>query len=225
LSRARLLLPGVTTLLSGLLAYVLDARPATQSALLTTVTLVCVLEFPIVLLTGSSIRPCHLLLFGAGVHNPRPEFGSWICYVAGFLLRVVSIFGLLETFLILSLAISAPPAEWPEFSRPGRLAAMVLAAFYFPTSVYFSFKTPRKLLLPTVVFLNVPLAVWIFGLATAATEASVLLSYCLSTLLGLWAGYTVAFLIAPAPVQPAIKSWRATMATRIFPTNACQVER
>ena len=221
-----MIVAGVTTLLSVLLTYLLDVRPTPQSPLSTTVSLVCLLELPIVLMTGSSIRPCHLLLLGAGPRNARHNFGSWISYPAGFLLRVVSIFGLLETLLLLTLLISAPPWEWREFSAPESVAAIVLCVFYFPNSVYFSFKTPRKsLLLPAAIFLNVPLAAWVMHLRNVSTLESIFLAYLLLALICLWAAYALGCLIAPAPVQPAFKSWRETMATRIFPTNACQVQR
>jgi len=221
-----MIVAGVTTLLSVLLAYLLDARPTPQSPLSTTVSLLCVLELPIVLLTGSSIRPCHLLLLGAGPHNTRHNFGSWIMYPTGFLLRVVSIFGLFEALMMLALWMTAPTQEWWQLSAPEYEAVIVLAVFYFPTSVYFSFKTPRKALLPlTVIFLNLPMAAGILHLTNFATGLSIFLSYLFLGLICLWAAYALGCLIAPAPVQPVIKSWRETMATRIFPTNTCQVQR
>jgi hypothetical protein len=216
---------GVTTLLGVLLSYLLDLPPAEQPGLPLTAGLACVLVLPLVLMTGSRIRPGHLLFLGAGPRNARNNFGSWISYPAGFLLRVVNIFGLFETLLILALWIFAPE-DSREFSAPERVAAIVLAVFYFPTSLYFSLKTPRKrLLLPAVIILNLPVAAWIVQLTKLATEASIFLSCLLLALIGLWAAYTFGCLIAPAPVQPAIKSWRETMAQRILPTNACQVQR
>jgi len=216
----------VTTLLGILLSYLLDLSPTAPAPVALIVVLAGVLEFPIVLMTGSSIRPCHLLLLGAEPRNTRHNFGSWISYPTGFLLRVVSIFGLFESVMLLALWISVTPQEWWELSGPVYEAAVVLAVFYFPTSVYLSFKTPRKaLLLPTVVLLNVPMAAGIVHLTNVATEVSIFLSYLLLTPICLWAAYTLGCLIAPAPVQPVIKSWKETMATRILPTNVCQVQR
>lgn len=221
-----LLVTGATTLLSLLFSYQFDLSPTEQQVALT-VGFACVLELPIVLLTGSSIRPCHMLFLGAAERRARPDFSSWLSYVAGFLLRVVSIFGLFETALLLALCIFATPKESLELASPEFVVAIVLAVFYFPISVYLSFKTPRKgLVLPATFFLNVPLVAWILRLANVATEASVLLAYALLVLLCLWAAYAVAIMIAPAPVQPAIKSWRETMAPRIFPIKSeCQVRR
>jgi len=220
------LVTGVTTLLSLLFSYLLDLSPTEQPVALT-VGFACVFELPVVLLTGSSIRPCHMLFLGAAQRSARQDFSSWLSYVAGFLLRVVSIFGLFETALLLALCIFATPNASLELASPEFVVAIVLAVSYFPTSVYLSFKTPRKgLVLPTVFFLNVPLVAWILRLANVATEASVFLAYALLVLLCLWAAYAVAILIAPAPIQPAIKSWRETMAPRIFPINSeCQVRR
>ena len=217
---------GVTTLLGRLLSYLIDFSPTEQPQVALMVGLACVLELPIVLLTGSSIRSCHLLLLGAGPRHTRHNFGSWISYPFGFLLRVVSVFGLFEILMMLALWISAPMQEWWELSGFEYEAVIVMAVFYFPISVYYSFKTPRKaLLLPMVIFLNVPMAAGIAHLTNIATEVSIFLAYLLSTVICLWVAYTFGCLIAPAPVQPEIKSWRETMATRIFPRNACQVQR
>jgi hypothetical protein len=216
----------VTTFLGVLLSYLLDMSPTEQPPMVVIVGLAAVLELPMVLMTGSSIRPCHLLLLGAGPRNTRHNFGSWISYPAGFFLRVVSVFGLFESLMLLALWISVTPQEWGGLSAPAYEAALVLAVFYFPTSVYLSFKTPRKaLLLPTVVLLNVPMAAGIVHLTNVATEVSIFFSYLLLAPICLWAAYTLGCLIAPAPVQPVIKSWSETMATRIFPTNTCQVQR
>jgi hypothetical protein len=143
------------------------------------------------------------------------------------MLRVVSVFGLLEALMMLVLWILATPQAWYGLSAHEYEGAIVLAVFYFPTSVYFSFITPRKaLLLPTVIFLHVPMAAEIAHLTNIATEFSVFLSYLLLAQVCLWAAYTLGYLIAPAPVQPAIKSWKETMAPRIFPTsNAYQVQQ
>lgn len=215
---------GVTTLMGFLFSYLLDLRE--PPPLSWTVALAYVLDLPVVLMIGSSIRPCHLLFLGTGPRNTRHNFGSWISFATGFLLRIVSVFGIFEALLIVGLWISVPPGEWWEFSAPEHVAAIVLALFYFPTSLYFSLKTPRKsLLLPAVIILNLPVAAWIVQLAMIATEASIFLSCLLLGLICLWAAYTFGCLIAPAPVQPAIQSWRETMARRILPTKACQVQR
>ena len=221
---ARSVVIGVTALLGVCFAYLLDLPE--PPPLSWAVALAYVLELPVVLMTGSSLRPCHLLFLGAGPRTARHNFGSWISFPTGFLLRIVSIFGIFETLMILALWISVPPGEWWEFSGPEHVAAIVLAFFYFPTSLYFSLKTPRKsLLLPAVIILNLPVAAWIVQLTKIATEASTFLSYFLLALICLWAAYTFGCLITPAPVQPAIKSWRETMAQRILPTNVCQVQR
>jgi hypothetical protein len=218
-----MIVAGVTMLLSLLLS---GLRPTAQSELTLTVLFACVLELPIVLMTGSSIRPCHLLLLGAEPRNTRHNFGSWISYPAGFLLRVASVFGLFEALMMLALWILATPQEWYELSAHEYEGAIVLAVFYFPVSVYFSFKTPGKALLPlAVTFLHVPVAAEFVHLTNVATPISVFLSHLLLAQICLWAAYTFGYLIAPAPVQPVIKSWKDTMATRIFPTNTYQVQR
>src|SRR6185436_12905307 len=53
------LVTGVTTLLSLLFSYQFDLSP-TEQPLALTVGFACVFELPIVHLTGSSVRPCHM---------------------------------------------------------------------------------------------------------------------------------------------------------------------
>jgi hypothetical protein len=216
----------VTTLQGILLSYFLDLSPIEQPPLALALGLAGVFELPIVLMTGSSIRPCHLLWLGSGPRSTRDNIGSWIAYPAGFLLRVVSAIGIFEALMML-VWISVAPAQWLELSTTMYVAAIVMAAFYFPTSLFFSLKTPGKgLLLPTVIFLNVPMAAWVIRLTNIATEMSTFLAYVFLAVICLWAAYTLACLIAPAPPQPAIKSWRETMYTRIFPINDdCRVQR
>jgi hypothetical protein len=209
----------VTTFLGILLANLSGLSPTEKPPLDLALGLAGMLALPIVVMTGSSISPGHLLWLGSGPWSTRDNFGSWVAYPTGFLLRFVSVLGFFETLMML-VWISAASAEWLEFSETEYVAAIVMAAFYFPTSFFFSLKTPRKaLLLPTVIFLNVPLAAWVIRLTNFATEGSTFLAYVFLAVIGLWAVYTLACLIAPAPVQPAIQTWRGTMAKRIFPMN------
>ena len=161
---------GITSLLSVALSYwtsELASEPGEQWSLLWKVGFVSAWVLPIVLMTGSGIRPVHLIFLGARPRSKRHNFGSWLAFPAGALLRVASIFALFESVLVLAIWISALGSEW--FNLPARelMLEIALAVIYFATSTYFSIRTPRKfVLLPTAILLNIPLAFLIVSSTT-----------------------------------------------------------
>lgn len=167
-----------------------------------------IMKLPIVLLTGSRVRPCRLLLSGAGPRSPRLNVGSWLAFPAGFLLRVVSIFGLLEALMVLAtwIANGGIDAQWikPRESFP----AIALAILYFAASSYLSIRTPRKFfLLPTIILLNVPLAslmVFLERFAMRHFETESYVFYPLLAPICLWVVYTLGRLIAPELPAPLV---------------------
>jgi MFS family permease len=197
----------ITTLLSIGLSYWTSELPGEQWSWLWKVGFVCALDLPIVLVTGSGIRPGHLIFLGARPRSKRHNFGSWLAYPAGALLRVASIFAFLESLLALAIWISARTSEWFDLFARERLLEIALAAIYFATSTYFSIKTPRKLvLLPTAILLNVPLAFLIVSQQRSGTPYSEFLVYSFAGFIGLWAIYTLGRLIAPEPSSGLFKS-------------------
>ncbi len=192
-------------------------------------------KFPIVLLTGSRIRPCRLLFLGAVPSSSRHNLGSWLSFPAGFLLRLASIFGLLEALMTLALWISNPDLNLSSYAARVHLSAMVLAILYFTASSYFSLWTPRKFfLLPTLILLNVPLASLIVYVASLNTLIAKFLYYPLLAPICLWAAYTLGRLIAPetparllAPesARRVAGSWaKETAILKLSPRRDCQVE-
>ena len=193
----------ITSLLGVAVSYLIREWPSEQPGLLWKVGSVCALDLPIVLMTGSRIRPGHLIFLGARLRSKRHNFGSWLAFPAGALLRVASIFALFESVLVLAICISARGPE--GFVFPEREVA--LAVIYFATSTYFSIRTPRKLvLLPTVIVLNVPLAFLIVSLQRSGRPGSELFIYSFAGFIGLWAIYTLGRLIAPEPSSGLFKS-------------------
>ena len=189
---------GITTLLSIALSYWTSEVPSEQWSWLWKVGFVCALDLPIVLVTGSGIRPCHLIFLGARPHSKRHNLGSWLAFPAGALLRVASIFALFESVLVLAIWISATASAWVDLPAGEPVLEIALAVIYFATSTYFSIKTPRKLvLLPTAIVLNVPLAFLIASQQRIGTPYSEFLVYSFAAYIGLWAAYTFGRLIAP----------------------------
>lgn len=198
---------GITTLLSVALFYWTSEVPREQWTLSWKVGFVCALDLPIVLMTGSRIRPCHLIFLGAGPRSKRHNFGSWLAFPSGALLRVASIFALFESVVALAIWISWRTSEWVVLPASERLPEIALAIIYFATSTYFSIKTPRKLvLLPTAILLNVPLAFLIVSQQRSVTPYSEFLIYSFAAYIGLWAVYTLGRLIAPEPSSKLFKS-------------------
>ena len=198
---------GITTLLSIALSYWTSELPSEQWSWLWKVGFVCALDLPIVLVTGSRIRPGHLIFLGARPRSKRHNFGSWLAYPAGALLRVTSIFALFESVVALAIWISALRSEWFDFPARERLPEIALAVVYFATSTYFSIRTPRKLvLLPAAIVLNVPLAFLIVSQQRISTPYSEFLVYSFAGFIGLWAIYTLGRLIAPEPSSGLFKS-------------------
>jgi hypothetical protein len=198
---------GITTLLSVALSYWTSEVPSEQWTLLWKVGFVCTLDLPIVLMTGSGIRPCHLIFLGAGPRSKRHNFGSWLAFPAGALLRVASIFALFESVVALAIWISAAASEWVDLPAREPVLEIALAVIYFATSTYFSIRTPRKLvLLPTAILLNVPLAFLIVSQRRSGTPYSEFLVYTFAAYIGLWAVYTLGRLIAPEPSSKLFKS-------------------
>ena len=188
----------ISMLLGVALSYWTSESSSVQLSLLGKVGLVGALDLPIVLMTGSGIRPCHLIFLGARPRSKRHNLGSWLAFPAGALLRVASIFALFESVVALAIWISWRTSEGVDLPASERLPEIALAVIYFATSTYFSIRTPRKLvLLPTVILLNVPLALLIVSQQRIATPYSEFLVYSFAGFIGLWAVYTLGHLIAP----------------------------
>jgi hypothetical protein len=173
---------------------------------------ILIMKLPIVLLAGSRIRPCRLLLSGAGPRSPRLNVGSWLAFPAGFVLRVISIFGLLEALMLLATWIANGGAGSNWIPPRNGFPAIALAILYFAASSYLSIRTPRKFFLPpTIILMNVPLASLVVVLGRVAARGFDLQSYLFYLLLApicVWVVYTLGRLIAPDPPLVAAESVR-----------------
>jgi len=220
----------VTTAAMLLLAFALshgmDEGEVEQWSLSWVIGFISVMSLPVVLMTGSGIKPCRMIVLGVGPRRTRQNIGSWLSYPVGFLLRVASIFGLLEALMTLALWISARRSEW--FTSPAReyLPGIVLAVLYFATSSYFSIRSPRKsFLLATAILLNLPLALMTVNLRRLGTEASNFLVYAFPVFISLWAAFTLLRVIAPESTLSVINSSSETAgAQRVLLSDHCQVQ-
>jgi hypothetical protein len=163
-------------------------------------------NLPIVLITGSVIRPGRLLVFGAGGRLARRRFRHWLVIPPGFLLRATSIFAMLEAFLALAVWISVRTSPWSDVSGRDALPAIVLAITYFVASSYLSLKTPRKMfLLPLAIALNVPAVILMISEKQVGTADSQFLAYSYFGFICLWTVYTFGCLIAPVAESRAAR--------------------
>jgi hypothetical protein len=198
---------GVMTLLGVAFSYYWTSdSPSEEFSLSRQVGFVCALALPIVVMTGSRLRPCHLIFLGAGPRSKRHNFGSWLAFPAGALLRVASIFALFESVVALAIWISWRRSESFDVQASERLPEIALAIIYFATSAYFSIRTPRKLfLLPTAIVLNLPLAFLIMSQQATVTAYSDFLIYSFEGFIALWAVYTLGRLMPPEPAPYLFK--------------------
>ena len=154
---------------------------------------------PIIVLTGSGIRPVRALLFGAGGRSARRRYRSWLAVPSGFLLRATSIFALAESLLALAFWISARISPWSNDAGYDELPTIVLAITYFVSSTYFSLKTPRKtFLFPIAITLNVPAVFLMITERQVGTSDSDFLAYSYLGFICVWIVYTLGCLLAPA---------------------------
>jgi hypothetical protein len=160
---------------------------------------------PIALLTGSSIRPGHALLFGAKPYGVR-RIG--LSVAAGLVLRFISILVLIEMLLVLVIWIG----ERLSLDSHGRLdeplPVLILLIAYFAGSSYFSIKTPRKnSLVQTGVLLHLllfPLLLYVQSLNPLEAQAVIpmlLSSFVPKFVIGLWAVYILGRYIAVEPAS------------------------
>lgn len=179
--------------------------------------------------TGSLIRPCRLLAFGARDHyyadrNP----GSRLATPFGFFLRTASVLGFFEALMALTAWIGDRTGHRPSSAPPEHLPLIVLAVVYFAASSYFSVRTPRKAFVPPIViFLNLPLVGLIVYLRNLGPLSELVLSNILLAIVGLWVVYGLGRMMAPHSFQRiAIDSRGEAVATRpVIVRRALPVQR
>jgi len=159
-------------------------------------------ELPIVLMTGSRIRPGHLLVFGKGPRGPHNDLGNWLSLPTGFLLRTANLIGLLEALLAMALWISARRVDWMDFPALDDLPLIECVIIYFAVGSYLSVKTMRKSsLLRVAILLNLSTFVLIVYLQQLNSADLAFLAVLSWIMICLWAIYVFTRLIALEPVR------------------------
>jgi hypothetical protein len=203
---------GGMSLLSAAVFYGATAEKPSDEMYVWVTGYLCALYLPIILITGSAIRPGRALLFGVGGGIGRRRFRHWLAVPPGLLLRAASVLGLLEALLALIVWIFAQLSPWSNGSAGSDVSAgdglpeLVVAFAYFATSAYLSFKTPRKTFLPLLAFaLNLPAVFLMITEKAVGTSDSDFLAYSYFGFICLWIVYTVGCLIAPENVSHAAR--------------------
>ena len=215
-----------TSLLTIAFLYLTDARDY-ESALSWRLGLICGVGLTVGLATGSLVRPCRLLVFGAETRYADRNPASWLSIPFGFLLRAASVLGLFEALAAMAVWVGDRIGHRPPSAPPEQLPAIVLVVFYFAASSYFSLRTPRRVFLPPIVILlNVPLAGLIVYLRQIGPLAELILSYILLAIICLWVVYTLGRMSAPESIQRVlVDSWSGAVAPQtVTPGRACQVQ-
>ncbi len=166
--------------------------------------------------TGSLIRPCRLLAFGARDHYADRNPGSRLATPFGVFLRAASVLGVFEALTALTVWVADRSGHRPPSAPPEHRPLIVLAVLYFAASSYFSLRTPRRAFVPPIViFLNLPLVGLIVYLRNVGPLSEFVLSYVLLAMIGLWVVYALGRLMAPQTFQRiAINSRGEAVATR-----------
>lgn len=193
-----------TSLLSIASIYLMEV-PDYQAAFLWSLPWICGLGLAVALVTGSDIKPCRMLVFGAGRRGARRHVGNWISIPFGFLLRAASVLGLLEALMAVAVWISDRTGHEIPSAPPEHLPAIALTVLYFAISSYLSVKTPGKFfLLPTAILLNLPLAALIVH--PGAIGISGFLVSLGEGFICLWAIYSLGRVITPESASGADNS-------------------
>ena len=215
-------------------SFVVRAAFATAGASLLTITFLYLMDAPdyqfalnwrlgftsgvglgVGLATGSLIRPCRLIAFGASKHHADGDSDSWLAPPFGFFLRAASVFGLFEALIALAtwVADSSGPIG---YARPRHLPAIIMVVLYFAASSYFSLRPPRKVFLPAIfLLLNLPMVGLIGFLLPVSLLPDLVVTYVSLGMIGLWVIYTVGRLLAPQSFQRiAINSQGEAVAIR-----------
>ena len=207
---------GVMFLLGFAISFWLRAQPSSDWSVWSLAGFTCVMYLPIVLMTGFQLRPGRVMAFGSG-GIPRRSLRAWFAAPPGFLLRAASIFGVMESLLVLAVWISAQMSLSSSSFPLDSLAAIILATLYFGASAYFSFKTPRKMfLLPIAIALNLPAVLMMVSEKQFNTMDSNFLAYLYLGFICLWILYSFACLIAPAPASRIVKLVNGTYVIKTY---------
>lgn len=206
--------------------YLMDS-PNYEFALRWRLGFICGVGLAVGLATGSLIRPCSLIVSGAGGRKFGRDPGNWLATPFGFFLRAASVLGLFEVLLALAIWVADRTGPRP-YAPPEHLPTIIVVVLYFAASSYFSLRTPRKVSLPAIVLLlNVPLAGLIVYLRHARPLADFILTYVLLAMICLWVIYTLGRLMAPQFFQRIVVDSRGeAVATQpVIVRRALQVQR
>ena len=119
------------------------------------------LGLPAALTAGSRFNPLRSVVFGSSRATIFLEFSTRLSFITGFLLRVGSLFGLMESLVFLASLVSWARAYGGIDPVGEKLTGPTVAVLYFAASALVSFTPMRKpLLLALGVLVNAPLAIW-----------------------------------------------------------------
>ena len=157
------------------------------------------------LLAGSEIDAGRILVFGAGQTTLRPTPENWFSFFSHLLMRIGSLFCLLESLLFVAYLLSVAFSPWGSFTNDETRNAFIgtlLAILYFTGSVYVSFTSPRKPILIAVgLLLNVPLVIWLLRPADPVNLDSNFLELLSLVFISFWLLAIVGRLITPNQAQ------------------------
>ena len=153
-----------------------------------------ILNLPAALMAGSRLNPLRSVIFGLDQLTFRSPFGRAFSFPPALLLRVGSIFGLLEALLYLACLPSSALANWGTTDRD--FAAAMVAVAYFTVTAIVSLSLPQKRIVTIVgLLVNTPLVIWAIDSQRYVATTSRLLAFVVWIFVFLWVLFAVGRLV------------------------------
>ena len=168
---------------------------------------------PASIVVGTRFQPARILFPRSDEHNLSPDVCSWVAALAGFILRLASVFGFLE-----ALVCTVCLLRRSGLISSDNLLVSAIATIYFAVSgliTYDSYQTRWLVTVGTV--LNGPLLLWawhVYPASTASDGKSVLIVFAF-TLALIWGAFIVTRWIFPFEPPPKQHEWRLVPVTML----------
>jgi hypothetical protein len=172
-------------------------------------------SLPASIVAGTHFRPVRIICPQSDEKNLKPNLGSWLSALPGFVLRFISLFGFLEALLCTICLVRSLSVLSSEL-----LIISGLATIYFAVSALVTFGTHDWHWLVTVgTLVNAPLSFWVWNqyqMPNGTQNPSPLLPLACAFIV-LWGTFVIGRLMFPFD---HIVRWRQ----RIFPVTFLEIE-
>lgn len=176
---------------------------------------------PPALMAGSRWHPLRRIVLGCGPTKAIHDFGSGFSFPPALLLRTFSLFGLMESVLLLVCLVSIL-MPWADTSfEGGYFAVTIVANLYFAATLLVSVtsSSQKSLLLPSALIVNVPPVILLMNPPGYLEAHLNILLWVLGTFWLLWALMVFGRLISSAGSHNQVRRQH-----RLFPLTMWEIE-